>query len=75
MLFIESNQPELLNKLLFFRLAYMVTDARLQTKLTVLTQQLQILDSVLTKLDTLDHLVYALSFNISLTNLGFWLLL
>ena len=39
------------------RLAYMVTDARLEAKFRVLKQQLNVLDSVLSKLDTLDNLV------------------
>ena len=39
------------------RLAYMVTEARLEGKFRVLKQQLAILDSVLSKLDNLDNLV------------------
>ena len=47
------------SKFSFFRsrLAYMVTEARLQSKFAVLTHHLAILDSVLTKLDSLDKLV------------------
>ena len=45
------------------RLAYMVTEARLQSKFTVLTQHLAILDSVLTKLTALDNLVTKFNLN------------